>query len=151
MAVERSHRPSNICTAWYHPIPLLGAPHPTNTTSACPALAARARDAMFTGRKARDRGERAVWKAKADNMVRRVARAKVRKWRRDAKYLQQTSTLTGTISKIPSTPTLSRPFPVYLHSLILHKQKSPVGWKMEIELLCLQLVYLACCYSPNLY
>lgn len=64
-----THRPSNIWTAWYQPIPLLGAPHPTKTTSACPALAARARDAMFTGRKARDRGERAVWKAKADNIA----------------------------------------------------------------------------------
>jgi hypothetical protein len=31
---------------------------------------------MFTGRKARDRGERAVWKAKADNMVRRVAKVR---------------------------------------------------------------------------
>ena len=25
--------------AWYHPIPRLGAPHPTKTTSACPSLA----------------------------------------------------------------------------------------------------------------
>jgi hypothetical protein len=30
---------SNICTAWYHPIPRLGAPHPTKMTSACPSLA----------------------------------------------------------------------------------------------------------------
>lgn len=25
--------------AWYHPIPRLGAPHPTRITSACPSLA----------------------------------------------------------------------------------------------------------------
>ena len=30
---------SSICTPWYHPIPRLGAPHPTRTTSDCPGLA----------------------------------------------------------------------------------------------------------------
>jgi hypothetical protein len=32
---------SIICTAWYHPIPRLGAPHPTSTTSAWPLAANR--------------------------------------------------------------------------------------------------------------
>ena len=36
---KETYRPSSIWMAWYHPIPLLGAPHPTRTTSACPALA----------------------------------------------------------------------------------------------------------------
>lgn len=30
---------SSICTAWYHPIPRLGAPQPTRMTSAWPSLA----------------------------------------------------------------------------------------------------------------
>ena len=30
---------SSIWMAWYHPIPRLGAPHPTRITSACPSLA----------------------------------------------------------------------------------------------------------------
>ena len=33
-ALKNTYFLSNICTAWYHPIPRLGAPHPTNTTSA---------------------------------------------------------------------------------------------------------------------
>ena len=37
--IPRTYFSSNICVAWYQPIPRLGAPHPTRTTSACPVLA----------------------------------------------------------------------------------------------------------------
>ena len=39
-SLAEGHLSLIICTAWYHPIPLLGAPHPTRTTSHCLSPAA---------------------------------------------------------------------------------------------------------------
>jgi hypothetical protein len=51
---------SSIWIAWYHPIPLLGAPHPTRITSACPASAIKADEPLM----ARTEEERAPIRAR---------------------------------------------------------------------------------------
>ena len=64
---------SSIWTAWYHPMPRLGAPHPTRITSACPALANRLVD-VLTARAVCDRKACLATKAAdcciVENMVR---------------------------------------------------------------------------------
>jgi len=68
----QTNLPSNICTAWYHPMPLLGAPQPTKTTSAWPGLADKIRVLVAIVLLLRLKARPACWKLE-DPVERRAA------------------------------------------------------------------------------